>query len=91
MFILSNFMCSAIQYSGFGPRPEEGLITVLVLIKMLAWVGTFVAIVAIVVFLNGDTPLPALALAGKRVVICGASTGIGEQTALVYAAAGAKV
>ncbi len=43
------------------------------------------------VYFSQEQDIDELGLAGSRVVVCGASTGIGEQTALVYAGAGARV
>lgn len=58
--------------------------------------GVFVGVVVLSIaayfaYQSRDIALGELKLANKRVVVCGASTGIGEQTALLYASQNARV
>ena len=62
-----------------------------IMIKQL-FLSIVVAVVAVALWdALRERPIATLGLVGKRVVVCGASTGIGEQMALQYASAGAKV
>ena len=62
-----------------------------VLLKVVAFLGISTALVAVLIAWYMKENFDPETVRGKKVVICGASTGIGEELAYQYAKLGARL